>query len=156
MNLIDYLVRKTTTYKNLEDQYEKQIQECSRKETDKQVLKQIIQTQIKDIENLKSELDDAKNKLKQTEIARRSVAGKLGGLTTKNKRLEEEIKELKSSLTEKKKESKKMDKQLDEKDKQLEDAERKIKFLKKNRRAPNLEEIKDYELKRKKVAEKNK
>lgn len=137
MNLIDYLVRKTKIYRDLDREVDMFDRECAMKG---QKIRELI-------EQLRAEKDKVVKltvELNETERARRSVAGKLGGLTTKNKRLEEEIKELKSSLTERKKESKKMDKQLDEKDKQLEDAERKIKFLKNCKRAPKLSEIKDY------------
>lgn len=148
MNLIDYLVRKTKIYRDLDREVDMFDRECAMKGQKIRELTEQLRAEKDKVVKLTVELNE-------TERARRSVAGKLGGLTTKNKRLEEEIKELKSSLTEKKKESKKMDKQLDEKDKQLEDAERKIKFLKGNRRAPNLEELKDYELKRKRIIQKN-
>ena len=139
-NIFENFIKSSTFYKELEKESESYNVECSKKEARIQQLREnakqciaekqenilagqgIIEEKISKIKGLEKEVNDLKDKLQEKELQRRKLAGSVGGYKTKVKRLEEEI----ESLNER------------------------IDFLKNNRRAPSIEELKDYEYRRKK------
>lgn len=138
--ILENFIKSTEIYKNLEKEAESYNIECSKKEAKIQQLRKdakrcitekqecilsgqgIIEEKISKIKWLEKEIDDLKDKLQEKEQQRRKLAGSVGGYKTKIKRQEEEIENLNE----------------------------RIDFLKNNRRAPNIEELKDYEYRRKK------
>lgn len=86
----------------------------------------IVEEKVLTIKNLKNVIANLENKLKEKEKQRRKSAGSIGGLKKQIKRQEEVIEKL----------------------------EKQVEFLKTNRRAPNIEELKDYFGRRKKSVNK--
>lgn len=126
--MIEWLVKKTSVYKELEQT----LTSVNIENFNKQKKIGLLNNEILE---LKSKVTNLTVELNETEHQRRASIGKVGGLKAKINSQEKEISKLK--------------KQLEEKDKLLADANRKVDFLKNNRRAPNLEEIKDYTQRRK-------
>lgn len=128
-----------------------QCKACFDKEEDKRKLKKQIvklEKQIIKLENDLKNLDDArKNQIIEGQAV---IAEKQKMIND----LKSTLSENKKTLTNDKKEIKRLSTQIslltNEKAK-LEDL---VEFLKKNRRSPNMEEIKNYELKRKKLLKK--
>lgn len=138
--LLERFIKSTEIYKNLEKEAESFNVECSKKETRIQQLKKetkqciaekqeciltgqgIIEEKVSEIKGLKKENADLKDRLEEKEKQRKKAVCSVGGYKTKIIRLEEEI----ANLNER------------------------IDFLKHNRRAPSIEELKDYEYRRKK------
>lgn len=126
-------LEKTKLLKNIEKLTNEKFEITANYETEKQQFQ-------KDIEDLKNELELEKNKTK-------NLGNDLKILANKNKKLE---------------------KDLEEKEKQrhsnaskngwyavkVKELEAQVEFLKKHKRAPSLEELKDYTLRRKKVCKK--
>ena len=86
----------------------------------------VIEEKTNQIKSLKKDISLLESKLNTKEKQRRKAAGSVGGCKIKIKKLEEEIKNLNE----------------------------RIEFLKTNRRAPSIEELKDYKYKRKKSVSK--
>ena len=82
----------------------------------------IVEEKVLTIKNLKNVIANLESKLKEKEKQRRKSAGSIGGYKAKIKKQEEVIESL----------------------------EKQVEFLKTNRRAPNIEELKDYFYRRKK------
>lgn len=132
--MIEWLVKRTSTYKELEQT----LTSVNIENFNKQKKIGLLNNEIID---LKSKVTNLTVELNEREHQRRASAGKVGGLKAKINSQEKEISNLKE--------------QLEEKDKLLADANRKVDFLKNNRRSPNLEELKDYEQRRKRSIYKN-
>ena len=81
-----------------------------------------------DNENLEHELEETGNKLALKEVQRRKAVGEKSAVIKKLSKSEKEVESLKNEITK---------------------LEEQIEFLKKHRRAPDIEEIKDYTLGRK-------
>lgn len=121
--MIEWLVKKTSVYKELEQT----LTSVNIENFNKQKKIGVLNNEILE---LKSKVTNLTVELNEREHQRRASAGKVGGLKAKINRQEKEISNLKE--------------QLEEKDKLLADANRKVDFLKNNRRSPKLSEIKDY------------
>lgn len=132
--MIEWLVKKTSGYKELEQT----LTSVNIENFNKQKKIGLLNNEILE---LKSKVTNLTVELNETEHQRRKSIGKVGGLKAKINSQEKEISNLK--------------KYLEEKDKLLADANRKVDFLKNNRRSPNLEELKDYEQRRKRSIYKN-
>lgn len=138
--LLDGFIRNSTVYTDLEKERNDFDAECGKKqrkieslqkdlkfkEKEKQELvlsgQTVIEEKTETIKNLKTEIERLENKLKEKEIERRKVAGRIGGLKTKIVNRNKRIKELEDTNN----------------------------FLRNHRRAPTIEELKDYQLRRKK------
>lgn len=121
--MIEWLVKKTSVYKELEQT----LTSVNIENFNKQKKIGLLNNEILE---LKSKVTNLTVELNEREHQRRASAGKVGGLKAKINSQEKEISNLKE--------------QLEEKDKLLADANRKVDFLKNNRRSPKLSEIKDY------------
>lgn len=121
--MIEWLVKRTSTYKELEQT----LTSVNIENFNKQKKIGLLNNEIID---LKSKVTNLTVELNEREHQRRASIGKVGGLKAKINSQEKEISNLKE--------------QLEEKDKLLADANRKVDFLKNNRRSPKLSEIKDY------------
>ena len=139
-SVLENFIKSSSFYKEIEKEAENYNAECSKKETKIQQLRKdakqcivekqecilsgqgIIEEKISEIKGLKKENADLKDRLQEKEKQRRKAVGSVGGYKTKVARLEEEIENLNE----------------------------RIEFLKHNRRAPSIEELKDYEYRRKK------
>ena len=139
-SLFENFIKTSSFYKEIEKEAENYNAECSRKENKIQQLRKdakqciaekqecilsgqgIIEEKISEIKRLKEENAGLKDRLQEKEKQRRKAVSSVGGYKAKVTRLEEEIKNLNE----------------------------RIDFLKHNRRAPSIEELKDYEYRRKK------
>lgn len=121
--MIEWLVKRTSTYKELEQT----LTSVNIENFNKQKKIGLLNNEILE---LKSKITNLTVELNEREHQRRASIGKVGGLKAKINSQEKEISNLK--------------KYLEEKDKLLADANRKVEFLKNNRRSPKLSEIKDY------------
>lgn len=136
----DDFIKSTEVYKELEEESNNYNTECQKKEDRIKKLKDeikrckaekqdcilsgqlIIEERVNRIKDLEKKNSALEEKIQIKEQQRRKAVGSIGGYKSKNKKLEEENKNLKET----------------------------IEFLKNNRRAPNIEELKDYKFKRKK------
>jgi len=118
-------------YEKLVEDWEKQNKEIDQQRTIIKGLKKRHDEEVhfneKEIKLLQERLEQADKKYKKTEDKRRTAAGKNGGYVKQIHKLEAQINDLEEQV------------------KKLEETNE---FLKKHRRAPNIEEIKDYELRR--------
>lgn len=139
MKGIEKIIKSTKIYKELQLESESYNLECQRKEDRiiklKQKVKEVIEEKqecilsgqtviegkIEEIKNLRITILSLEQRLEEKERQRRKVAGSIGGY--------------KSALR--------------KRDTKIADLNKTIEFLKSNRRSPNIEELKDYEFKRK-------
>ncbi len=128
--MIERLIKNTKVYKELERETNNFDKECAIK--------------AQKIRSLTEELSQCKNEIKSLTVAvdlkeksRRELAGKVGGLTTKNNQLNKTVKELTSQLNDAQKE-------LAKKDKLLEQASRKVEFWKNHKQDTSPFAIQNY------------
>lgn len=137
--LLEGFIKGSSYYKEIEKEAEDFNTECNRKQRRIEKLQHelrskeqerkelvlngqgVIEEKILTIKNLENDITNLENKLKEKENQRRKAVGSIGGLKRQIKKRDEEI----NTLNER------------------------IEFLKTNRRSPNLEELKDYTLRRK-------
>ena len=138
--IFESFIRTSTIFKKLEEESDSYNTECRKKEerikklkdeikkcvTEKQECilsgQAVIEEKVNQIKNLQKNILQLETKIQLKEQQRRKAVGSIGGCKTKISNLEKEIKNLNE----------------------------RIDFLKNNRRAPSIEELKDYDFKRKK------
>ena len=139
-SLLDEFIKNSEIYKDAVEEAESYDIECGKKqrrieklqsdlkfkEKEKQELvlsgQTVIEEKTETIKNLKVEIERLETKLKEKEAERRKAVSSIGGLKTKIVNRDKKIKKLEDTND----------------------------FLRNHRRAPNLEELKDYQLRRKK------
>ena len=132
-HLLDGFIKKSTVYTKLEEESESYNNECDKKQRKIESLKDELKQCINEkqecilagqevIEEKVKIIKKLENKLEEKEKARRKAVSSTGGLKKQIKNQAEVIEKLEKS----------------------------VEFLKTNRRAPNIEELKDYFYRRKK------
>lgn len=143
-NVFEIIIKKTKTYRKIEKESENYNDECRKKEERIKKLKEeikqciaekqecvlsgqsVIEEKEKQTKALKEEIAKLEKKLENKELQRRKNAGSIGGLKRRIATLEKEIEGLKETND----------------------------FLRKHRRAPSIEELREYDMRRKRSVSK--
>ena len=99
--------------------------------------------------SFEKEQEKLKNEYETAEARRRIAAGKNGGYVKHIHKLEDRIKELEIEKSQNEQCIRDIEEHSKQQEEQIQKLEKSNEFLKNNRRAPNIEELKDYQLRRK-------
>ena len=119
-------------------------------------LHKLVEKHEEDIKNIEFKISEKDVEIELKEHARRKIAGKVGGmqasLNNKDKKIDT-LKELNNSIQQDLKDT---EKELSKKNEELKETKQQLEFFKNHRRAPSLEDYKNYVGQRKELEKRSK